>query len=124
MILFLGALTLKSSGGGPSHPGGSHHHNQHPTSRGTVNNQQTPQQHHHHHNHHHHHHQRYYTDSIVAHNNQNNVSLSCPDLNLKQVLIVNKPKKEAGEKIAARDETNVESGVGGAVLISNKTSQF
>ena len=118
MIRILGALTLKSSGGGPSHAGGSHHHNQHPTSRGAVNNQQTPQQHHHHH---HHHHQRYYTDSIVAHNNQNNVSLSCPDLNLKQVLIVNKPKKEAGEKIAVRDETNVESGVGGTFLISNNT---
>lgn len=79
-----GALTLKSSGAAPATLGFTpgHHHHHHAGGR-------TANHHHHHHNQH-----NIFGSAGVVSTGQNNVSLSCPDLNLKQLLIVKKPKRD------------------------------
>lgn len=75
-----GAVTLRGGAGSGGVSGAAHHHHHHhPGGRPA-----------HHHNHHHH----YVPNTMAVLPNGHNVSLSCPDLNLKQVLIVKKPKRE------------------------------
>lgn len=73
-----GAVTLRS-GPQASTTGASHHHHHHRPSNRPM---------------HHHHHHHYVPSTTAVLPNGHNVSLSCPDLNLKQVLVVKKPKRD------------------------------